>query len=192
MIPNIKHYVLNSVPSKLVLLEWAVASVAIDHHMAMIQVQVGKNLIENVFLNGGYRVNIITKKLKVQLGLSKPKPTPYNLLMVDQTIVKPFGLIKDLTIIIHGIPNVITFIVIQSKILESSYSMLLGHPWLKDAKMSHDWGNNTITIQGISTIRTIHVTKKLGTPTKHLEVLVCYDFHCGIYVEEEDLIFATE
>jgi hypothetical protein len=69
--------------------------------------------------------------------------------------------------------------------------MLLGHPWLKDAKMSHDWGNNTITIQGIGTIRTIHVIKKLGTPTKHLEVLVCYDFHCGIYVEEEDLIFAT-
>jgi len=102
MIPNIKHYVFNLVPSKLVLLEWVVASVAIDHHMAMIQVQVGKNLIENVFLNGGFRVNIITKKLKVQLGLSKPKPTPYNLL-IDQTIVKPFGLIKDLTIIVHGI-----------------------------------------------------------------------------------------
>jgi hypothetical protein len=55
----------------------------------------------------------------------------------------------------------------------------------------HDWGNNTITIQGAGTIRTIHVTKKLGTPTKHLEVLVCYDFHFGISDEEEDLMFAT-
>jgi hypothetical protein len=41
-------------------------------------------------------------------------------------------------------------------------------------------------------MRTIHVTKKLRAPTKHLEVLVCYDFHSGIYDEEEDLMFATE
>jgi hypothetical protein len=60
----------------------------------MIQVQVGKNFIEDVLLDGGFRVNIIMKKLKVQLGLSKPKPTPYNLRMVDQTIAKPLGLIK--------------------------------------------------------------------------------------------------
>jgi hypothetical protein len=48
----------------------------------------------------------------VQLGLSKPKPTPYNLCMADQTIVKTLGLIKDLTIFVHGIPYAITFTVI--------------------------------------------------------------------------------
>jgi hypothetical protein len=32
--------------------------------------------------------------------------------------------------------------------LDSSYSMLLGHPWLRDVKVSYNWGNNTITIQG--------------------------------------------
>jgi hypothetical protein len=46
--------------------------------MAMIQVQVGMNFIEDVLLDGGSRVNIITKKLKVQLGLLKPKFTPYT------------------------------------------------------------------------------------------------------------------
>jgi hypothetical protein len=56
----------------------------------------------------------------------------------------------------------------------------------------HDWGNNTIIIQGTSTIKTIHVTKKLGAPTKHLEVLVCYDFHFGISNKEEHLMFAIE
>jgi hypothetical protein len=44
--------------------------------------------------------------------VSKPKPTLYNLHMVDQTIVKPLGLIKDLKILVHGIPYAITFIVI--------------------------------------------------------------------------------
>jgi hypothetical protein len=44
--------------------------------------------------------------------------------------------------------------------------MLLSCPWLRDAKMSHRWGTNTINIQGNGTIRTIFVTKKLGAPTK--------------------------
>jgi hypothetical protein len=44
--------------------------------------------------------------------------------------------------------------------------MLLGHPLLKDAKVSYDWGNDNIIIQGIDTIKIILITKKLGTPTK--------------------------
>jgi hypothetical protein len=45
--------------------------------------------------------------------------------MANQTIVNPLGLIKDLKICIHGIPYTITFIVINSNVLDSSYSMLL-------------------------------------------------------------------
>jgi len=111
--------------------------------------------------------------------------------MVNQTIAKPLSLIKDLKILIHGIPYAVTFIMIESGVLDSSYSMLLGCPWLKDAKLSHDWGNNIIIIQRNGTIRTIPVTKKLGAPTKRLKTLVCYDFHFGISNEEEDLMFAT-
>jgi hypothetical protein len=38
--------------------------------MVVIHVQMGKNFIKYVLLDGGFGVNIITKKLKVQLGLS--------------------------------------------------------------------------------------------------------------------------
>jgi hypothetical protein len=48
--------------------------------------------------------------------------------MVDQTITKPLDLIIDLMIIIHGIPYAITFIMIQSNVLNSNYSMSLGRP----------------------------------------------------------------
>jgi len=112
--------------------------------------------------------------------------------MADQTIVKPLGLTKDIRILVHGIPYVMTFTIIQSSVLNSRYFMLLGCPWLRDVKMSHDWGNNTIIIQGTNTIKTIFVTKKLGTPTKHPEVLVCYDFHSGIFDKKKDLMFATK
>jgi hypothetical protein len=58
--------------------------------------------------------------------------------------------------------------------------------------MSHDWGNNTIIIQEADIVRTIPITKKLGPPTKRLEILVCYDFHFGISDEKEDLMFVIE
>jgi hypothetical protein len=44
--------------------------------------------------------------------------------------------------------------------------MLLGCPCLRDAKTSHDWGTNIVIIGGISIVRTIHVTKKLGVQNK--------------------------
>ncbi len=43
-----------------------------------------------------------------------------------------------------------------------NYSMLLSHPWLKDVKISHDWGSNTIIIKGINMIKAIPIIKKLG------------------------------
>jgi hypothetical protein len=51
--------------------------------MAIIQVQVGKNIVENVLLDGEASVNIITKHLKTKLGLPKPISTPYHLRMAD-------------------------------------------------------------------------------------------------------------
>jgi hypothetical protein len=65
MILDIKRYIFNMVPSKPTLLESTVAFVAIDHQMAIIQVQVGKNCIEDVLLDDGFGVNIIMQKLRV-------------------------------------------------------------------------------------------------------------------------------
>jgi hypothetical protein len=62
---DIKCYIFNPLPSKPTLLELTVALVAINHQMVIIQVQVGKNFIEDVFLDGGFGVNIIMEKLRV-------------------------------------------------------------------------------------------------------------------------------
>jgi hypothetical protein len=56
------------------------------------------------------------------------------------------GLIKDVKIYVHGIHYITTFTVFHNSVVDSSYSMLLGIPWLREAKMAHDWGNNIITI----------------------------------------------
>jgi hypothetical protein len=61
--------------------------------MAIIQVQVGKNSIKDVMLDGGASVNIITKNLTTKLGLPKPKLAPYHLKMADQRMTAPLGII---------------------------------------------------------------------------------------------------
>jgi hypothetical protein len=128
--------------------------------MVVIQVQIRKNTIEDVLLDGGFGINIITKQLKLKLGLPKAKHAPYNLKMVDQKTIKLVGLIKDLKKYVHGIPYIITFTIWHNNVVDYSYSML-GRPWLKDVKVAHDWGSNIITIQGNGIIRTIIVTKHL-------------------------------
>jgi hypothetical protein len=80
--------------------------------MVVIQVQIRKNIVKDVLLNGRFRVNIITKQLKLRSGLPKLKPTPYNLRMVYRTTTKLVGLIHDLKIYVHDILYVTTFIVL--------------------------------------------------------------------------------
>jgi len=53
---------------------------------------------------------------------------------------------------------------------------LLRKPWLKDAKVAHDWGNKTMIIQGNGTIRTIVVIKHLGIDVKQPKMLLCYEY----------------
>jgi hypothetical protein len=107
--PYIKWYIfkpvkpIQSIQFKHVRVEPTYATIAINHHMAMIQVQVGNNFIDDVLIDGRSKVNIIIENLRIQLSFPKPNPTPYNLCMANQTIAKPLGFIRDLKIFIHGI-----------------------------------------------------------------------------------------
>jgi hypothetical protein len=65
---------------------------------------------------------------------------PSKLNMVDQIVVEPVELIRSIKIHIHGISYFITLTVICNMEVNDAYSMLLGSPWLIDAKINHDWG----------------------------------------------------
>ncbi len=119
-------------------------------------------------LDGDSGINIIIEQLRLRLGFPKLELAPYNLRMADQTTIKPVGLIKDLKIYVHDIPYIIMFIVLQNSVVDFNYSMLLGRPWLRDAKVAHDWGSNIVTIQGNGIVRIITVTKHLGGEVKRL------------------------
>jgi hypothetical protein len=117
-------------------------------------------------IDGGKSVNIIIKNLRTKLGLPKPIPTPYHLRMVDQSMTRLLGIIKDLKIHIHGIPYIATFTNLKNSVVDFNYSMLLGRAWLRD-----DWGNNVIIVQGNGIVKIISVNRKLGEELEGLKYL---------------------
>jgi hypothetical protein len=86
--------------------------------------------------------------------------------MVDQNMTIPLKIIKILKFHIHDIPYVATFIVLQNNVVDYNYCMLLGKPWFKDVKVTHDWSNNVIIVQGNGIVKIILVNKKLGGETR--------------------------
>jgi hypothetical protein len=58
--------------------------------------------------------------------------------MANQTTTKPMGLIRDLKIYFHNNFYINTFIVLHNSVVDYNYFMLLGRPWLRDAKVAND------------------------------------------------------
>ncbi len=141
LVPNLKQYVLTWLsplpkPSHPLKLKITTASTTKDPHMAVIPIHVGKNLVENMLLNGDPELILLLRIFKtnqVCLHLDLPL-TPLKW----QPLTKLVGLIWDFKIHMHGILYIVTFIVMRNNVLDSSYSMLFGHPQLHNAKVTHD------------------------------------------------------
>ncbi len=142
--------------------ELDITIIKINNQMTVIQVQLGKNIVEHVLINGKANVNTIIENLKTKLGLPKPRLAPYHLRMANQSMTGLVGIVRNLKIHIHGIPYIATFIVLKSSVVDSNYFMLLKKPWFIYAKVTHDWGNNVIIVQGNGMVRMISINKKLG------------------------------
>jgi hypothetical protein len=157
--------------------------------MAIIQVQVEKNIIEDVRWRSKCKHHNKKPHNKIKFTQTKTNPIP---LQNGKLKYDHLGIIRNLKFEIHGIPYVTTFIVLQNNVVDSNYSMFLGRPWFKDAKVTHDQGNNVIIVQIKRIVKTISVNRKLGLEkTRRPQVLVCYDLMDGLTNEEEDLIFET-
>jgi hypothetical protein len=80
--PNLRQYVTAKIAPrrKIVIMPGpnpVIAFVAIDPHMVVIKIQVGKNMVEDILLGGGSNTNIMTKELQKWLRPPSPKLAPY-------------------------------------------------------------------------------------------------------------------
>ena len=143
-------------------------------------------------LDGGSGVNVITEEERRRLGLPKPSQAPFNLKMANGTIAKPTGLLRDVKIHIHGIPYIVIFTVIDCQTIKLDYSMLLGRPWLRNAKVIHDWANDQVQIMGNGTVKAVKINRQLGYEAMTSHALVCYNFAEGITDDEETILLVAD
>ena len=180
-------------PTRIPTIEELIAAIkAIDKHMLVISICIGKNVVDDVLLDGGSEVNVITEEERCRLGLPKPSLAPFNLKMANRTIAKPTGLLRDVKIHIHSIPYIMTLTVIDCQTIKSDYSMLLGRSWLRNAKVRHDWADDQIQIMGNGTVKTVKINRQLGYEAVTPHALVCYNFAEGITDDEETILLAAD
>ena len=75
------------------------------------------------------------------------EPTPFTIKLADQSKVAPLGLVKNVPVRIVGVRFLVAFVVMTLPSHNSSYSILLGRPWLRVASIMHDWKNGTLLLQ---------------------------------------------
>ena len=165
---------------------------AIDEHMPVISICIGKNIVHDVLLDGGLGVNVITEEERRRLGLPKPSRAPFNLKMANRTITKPTGLLRDVKIHIHAIPYIVSLTVIDCQTIKSDYSMLLRRAWLRNAKVIHDWADDQIQIMGNGTVKTVKINRQLGYEAMTPHALVCYNFAEDITDDKETILLAVD
>ena len=126
-----------------------------------IEVQVAGCLIRRVPVDGGSGVNIMIADTARALGFVNFEPTPKVLRMADQSRVIPVGKLPNLAVVIGDKPFRLDFIVIDPP-TPSTYPMLLGRPWLYQAKVRTSWGRKTFTFGSPQTSITWETTKHEG------------------------------
>ena len=98
-------------------------------------------------VDGGSGINIISHKLYNEWNLPPMEPAPFTIKLADQSKVAPLGLVKNVPVRIAGIRFLVAFVVMTLPSHSSSYSILLGRPWLRAASVMHDWKNGTLLLQ---------------------------------------------
>ena len=111
-----------------------------------IHVSIDGVLIIGVQVDGGSSVNLMTANTMEKLGLSDLLPTNLLLRMADHSKVLPMGILVNVDTNIARIVYKIDYVVFQLKSSTLSYPILLGRPWLFEAKARNDWGLSTLTI----------------------------------------------
>ncbi len=81
--------------------------------------------------------------------------------------------------------DIVTFIVMNYKVVDPTYSILLGHPWLWDAKIIHGQGTNMVMIEGNGAIKNIVISKQSNGYVKRSNVIINYNFVEDITNEEK-------
>ena len=111
---------------------------------------VDKQILRTV-IDDGANINIMPASTMQKLGLAIIHPSLYSIRIADQTLVKPLGRIKDLTVKTGGVNYQVNFEVLPMKrsistmLNEEAYPLLLGRGFLRQCVGVVDWSTKKPT-----------------------------------------------
>ena len=117
--------------------------------------------LSDVIVDGGSGINLMPEYTLHQLGLQIHQPTPFLVNMADLCSIPPLDLVQVVPISIQGDIFQLDFVVIKFPYSSSSFLLLLGCPWLRQAKAIHEWGMDQIWIS-TPTSSQVEVILKVG------------------------------
>lgn len=95
----------------------SIASLAIniDYKLPILSVWISNRTLDNIQVDNGFGIHLIIEEEFMRLGMKDLQVGLYKLRMAIKKIVERVGMFKTVEIHIHGIPYIITLIVIKNK-----------------------------------------------------------------------------
>ena len=114
-----------------------------DPGAMVVEARISDRYIPFCLVDGGSGINVMPKFTAEKLGL-KISPSSLSIGMADQHLVKSSGQIMGLKTMVRGEEFVLDFQILDNPEAKS-YPLLLGRPWLHQARVVVNWANGSIT-----------------------------------------------
>ena len=113
----------------------------------VVTVQIANQIVPNVLLDGGSGVNVLSESMCAWLGILRFESAPFAVKMADQRRVQPLGIVRHCKIKIATLRFGIAAVVLRMEDIQEAYPLLLGRPWLRQAKAKHNWETDVLAIR---------------------------------------------
>mgnify|MGYP000512339142 CR=1 FL=1 len=157
----------------------------VDHHIPAMKVVLQGQEVTGCIINGGSRVNVISKATCSHLDITKWEPCPFWLHMEDTRSIRSLGLVRKLKIVIGGHGFEIAVAVLALAAL-GAYPILSGRPWLCSASIKQNWQYNCISFRrGRAMVRV--PTQEIASPIKAITPLYAEEVNMLKGLDETEL-----
>ena len=134
-----------------------------DDSNAVIPISYHHRKVEAI-LDGSAEVSIMTKKCWEKWGSLLMEKTSLIVKFIDGTTTRLVGVVKDLRVKTFGITYHVWFVVMDFKNPIDSYDIILGKPFLRSARVVHDWSSNMIYLRKDTSVTKVDLTTWKSRP----------------------------
>lgn len=117
-----------------------------DYKSPRLTASIARTSLQGAIVNGGFGINLMPEYTLDALGLQMSQLVHFSFTLVDQCNVPPDGIIENVPVEIQGFIFHLDFVVVRLPKLLGGFPLLIGHPWLRQAKAIHDRGNDQLWI----------------------------------------------